>query len=79
VRGRPRPAPAPAPGGGGGGGGGGGAPGWCDESPQGLIHFHSNYLYSGNYSTGRSRDTVVGIATGSGLDDRGIGVLVPVV
>jgi hypothetical protein len=27
---------------------------------------------------GRSRDSVVGIATGYGLDDRGVGVRVPV-
>jgi hypothetical protein len=37
-----------------------------------------NYVYSANGFLLRSRDSVVGIATGYGLDDRRVGFRVPV-
>jgi hypothetical protein len=41
-----------------------------------MIYLHTRfYTSNGNI---RSRDGVVGIATGYGLDDRGVGVRVPV-
>jgi hypothetical protein len=39
----------------------------------------SERYYKTNSAIIRSRDSVVGIATGYGLDDRGVGVRVPVV
>jgi hypothetical protein len=38
----------------------------------------SSWFFTGLFSVGRSRDSSVGIATSYGLDDRGVGVKVPV-
>jgi hypothetical protein len=44
-----------------------------------IITEDSNaFTYSSHRNKEGSRDNVVGIATGYGLDDRGVGVLVPV-
>jgi hypothetical protein len=44
---------------------------------QTVSHIHT-YIYLHTYTLYRRRDNAVGLATGYGLDDRGIGVLVQV-
>jgi hypothetical protein len=46
-----------------------------NEESVGICYFLNNLSYKIKY---RSRDIVVGIATGYRLDDRGVGVRVPV-
>jgi hypothetical protein len=43
-----------------------------------LLGVYSTFYVLTSYNMETSRDTVVGIATGYGLDDRGVGVRVPV-